>query len=487
MSNLLNIGKTGLDASKSSLKTTSHNIANANTEGYSRQRVQQTSNTPINKSGLIEGTGARVVSVNRIHDQFVENKLNRSITSNEFYGTRSQNLTQVENIFNEVDGEGLNYVLNDFYNSFRELANQPENESIRSLVRDKADLVVKDFKRISDKLENESRSIDQKLKVEVQDVNTLLNRVAEINKKVAVLEAGGQETGDLRDQRDGMLRSLSESFEIKTYEDEKNRFVVSAVGIGTLVTGTEVQELAAKPVSQEEAGNNMPGAVEIYYRSRPNNSISDRFSGGRMGSLIKARNEDIQNLTQKVDSVAFDFANSVNAVHRRGHVNRKLPLNEMGQAPLFDSKGPTTGINFFAEPSAINGAAKNLSLSREVESDISNVATALDPNSPGDNRVALAISKLQHEKISGGGTTTLEEEYLQTIGNIGIEAGKATFDKEQSDGLLAQAKNMKERISGVSIDEETANMVRFQHAYEASAKVMQTADEMFQTVLGIKR
>jgi flagellar hook-associated protein 1 FlgK len=487
VSNLLNIGKTGLDASKSSLKTTSHNIANANTEGYSRQRVHQTSNTPINKSGHIMGTGARVVSVNRIHDQFVENKLSRTITSNEFYGTRSESLTQLENIFNEVDGEGLNYVLNDFYNSFRELANQPENESIRSLVRDKADLVVKDFKRINDKLETEARGVDQKLKVEVQDVNTLLKRTADINKKIAVLEAGGQQTGDLRDQRDNLLRSLSESFEIKTYEDEKNRFVISAVGIGTLVTGTEVQELATKPVSKEQSKNGMPGSVEVYYKTRPNNPISDRFSGGRMGSLIKARNEDIQTITQKVDSIAYDFANSVNAIHRRGFVNRKIPLNEMGNPPLFDKKGPTTGINFFAEPMGIDGASKNLSLSREVESDLTNVATALDPNSPGDNRVALAISKLQHEKIAGNGSTTLEEEYLQTIGNIGIETGKAIFDKEQSEGLLAQAKNMKERISGVSIDEETANMVRFQHAYEASAKVMQTADEMFQTVLAIKR
>lgn len=487
MSNLLNIGKTGLDASKSSLKTTSHNIANANTEGYSRQRVQQTSNTPINKAGHIMGTGARVVGVNRIHDQFVENKLNRSITSNEFHNSRSQSLAQAENIFNEVDGQGLNHILNDFYNTFRELANQPENESIRSLVRDKADLVVKDFKRIHEKLETEARGVDQKLKVEVHDINTLLGRVADINKKVAVLEAGGQETGDLRDQRDGMLRSLSESFEIKTYQDDKNRFVVSAVGLGTLVTGTEVQELVAQPVSKESAGNNMPGAVEVFFKSRPDRSITDHFSGGRIGALTKTRNEDIQNLIEKMDAIAYDFANSVNAVHRRGYVNRKLPLGESGRPPLFDEKGPTTGVNFFAEPSSINGAAKNLSLSEEVQNDLSNVATALEPNSPGDNRVALAISKLQHEKISGAGTTTLEEEFLQSVGKVGISAGKASFDKEQSDGLLAQAENLKQRISGVSIDEETANMVRFQHAYEASAKVMQTADEMFQTVLGIKR
>ena len=86
-----------------------------------------------------------------------------------------------------------------------------------------------------------------------------------------------------------------------------------------------------------------------------------------------------------------------------------------------------------------------------------------------------------------GGTTTLEESYLQTIGNVGLESGKAQLDREQSEGILAQTKNLKERLSGVSIDEEAANMVRYQHAYDASAKVMQTANEMFDTVLSIKR
>lgn len=122
-----------------------------------------------------------------------------------------------------------------------------------------------------------------------------------------------------------------------------------------------------------------------------------------------------------------------------------------------------------------------------MKNDLSNITTGLKPNAPGDNRIALAISKIQHEKFMAGGTATIEEQYLQTIGKIGLEASKANFEQEQSEGILAQVNSIRERISGVSLDEETANMVRYQHAYEASAKVMQTANEMFDTVINIKR
>ena len=144
-------------------------------------------------------------------------------------------------------------------------------------------------------------------------------------------------------------------------------------------------------------------------------------------------------------------------------------------------------MNFFKVPTSVRGAASDIDLSQSVKSDLSNISTALSPNSPGDNRVAIAISKLQHERVMDDSTSTLEEMFLKTVGKVGLESGKAKLEAEQSEGLIAQAKSIRERISGVSIDEETANMVRYQHAYEAAAKVMQTANEMFDTVISIKR
>lgn len=482
MADLLSIGKTGLNASKKSLETTSHNIANVNTEGFSRQKTVQTTNVPISKSGLIQGTGARVTGVTRSHDQFVEKRLNQSTTSHNFFKERAEQLEQVENIFSEVNGDGLNKVLNKFYNSFRELANQPENETIRSVVRDSAEMVAQDFKRIRGSLDNMARQVDGRLEREVEDINQAANSISELNKKIASLEGLGGETGDLRDQRDLLVRQLSESFAIHTYVDEKNNYIVMAKNVGTLVSGGEVQELAIRGTAKDDSSNNMAGSVEVYFKNRPSAALTERFKGGRLSSMAQVRNQDIQGLQKKIDDIAYDFANSVNAIHRRGHVNREIP-----PGALADSKGPVTGLDFFAVPLQRENASLHLDLSEAVKSDLSNISTALEANSPGDNRIALAISKLQHERIMDNGTATLEESYLQTIGRIGLETGKAKLDREQSEGILVQARSIRERIAGVNLDEETANMVRYQHAYQASAKVMQAAQEMFETVLAIKR
>lgn len=227
--------------------------------------------------------------------------------------------------------------------------------------------------------------------------------------------------------------------------------------------------------------------VEVFFKSRPAHKITQKFKSGRLSSLIKVRNEDIRKNQEEIDQIAFDFAKSVNAIHSRGYVGRPVQEFEDGRTVASDAKGPVTGINFFKISSTADGAAQSLSLSDEVESDISNIVTALTPNSPGDNRISLAISKLQHEKFMAGGTATIEEQYLKTVGNVGVEVGKAKLDAEQNEGIRVQVETIKERTSGVSLDEEAANMVKFQHAYDAAAKVMQTANEMFETVLSIKR
>lgn len=487
MADLLSVGKSGLFASKKSLEVTGHNLANVNTEGFSRQRVVQSTSIPNSSGGLITGTGVRVNEITRINDPFLDKRFNLASSGSQYYETRSDHLNQIESIFNEIDNEGLNQIMNRFFNSFRELANQPENETIRSVVRDNANMVVKDFKRIRETLDMQANSIDKKISTSVDEINQILHHVADVNEKIQTVESNHGETGDLRDQRDLALKNLSEYFKIHTYEDEKKRFVISAQGIGTLVSGLNVQELAVASMNKDQSSNNMSGSAEVILRDRPAQRISENFQSGKLSSLIKVRNADLRKLQDDVDNIAFQFAQAVNAIHRQGYVNRPVELGADGKPLPIDKRGPTTGINFFADPISADGFANAIDLSDDVKSDLTNITTGLAPNSPGDNRVAIAISKLQHEKILGDGTTTLEEKFLQTIGNIGLETGKARLDAEQSRGILAQAKTMRERLVGVSIDEETANMVRYQHAYEASAKVMAAADEMFKTIISLKR
>jgi flagellar hook-associated protein 1 len=481
---LFSIGSTSLRTSKRSLETTSHNIANSNTEGFSRQRVTTQTNTPINEGSYVLGTGVNIQSVKRMHDQQIEKKLNTSMSDHKFNEERGFQLSRVEEVFNEINSEGLGKILNRFFNSFRELSNQPENEVVRSLVRDNANIVVSDFKRINESITNVKNSIDSKITASVDEINSFASGIAKLNVEIIRLENLGGEAGDLRDQRDQLVRNLSDYFTTQTYEDNRGQYVVNILNVGSIVTGGSTNEL--KAVNTTGGKSSDEGQVEIFFANRSSNPITAKIKGGSLGGMIKTRNEDIKELRNQVDSLAFGLASATNAIHSRGFANRELQYDQNGEV-LLPNNQKVTGINFFKLPSELKNASYFLDISDEVKDDLNNIATGLEPNSPGDNRIAIAISKLQHEKILGEGTTTFEESYQKSVGKIGLSTAKSKIDYEQSGGILAQAKSIKERVSGVSIDEETANMVKYQHAYDASARMIKTADEMFDSVLGMMR
>jgi flagellar hook-associated protein 1 FlgK len=482
---LLNIGKSGLFAAKQSMSTTSHNIANANTEGFSRQEVRTETGITLPEGDYVLGTGVEVQSIKRSHDELVEKKLNTALTSHKFNEERSLQLGHVEEIFNEINSEGMNKVMNRFFNSFRELSNQPENETVRNVVKENAKIVTGDFHRIQSNLDDVRASINKKLSLSVSEINSLTSTVAKLNKEINIQEVSGGMANDLRDQRDRALRTLTDYFPLQTYTDNQGQFVVSIEGVGSIVAGGMVQELSVGTVVKDGANSADKGDVQVFFTNRPGLSISDKIKGGSIGAQIKTRNEEVVGLEKQIDELAHGLVLATNAIHRRGFANKPVPTDAEGNPIPNAAKEKVTGINFFKEPLDLKRAAEYISLSDDIEADVNNIATALEANKPGDNRIALAISKLQHEKVLGSGTTTFEEQYLKSVGNIGLQTGKSKIDEEQSHGILAQAKSFKERLAGVSLDEEAANMVRYQNAYEASAKVIRASDEMFKAVLGL--
>ncbi len=468
------------------MATTSHNIANANTEGFSRQEVRTKTGITLNEGPYVMGTGVDIQSIKRGHDELVEKKLNNSLSQHKYNEERTTQLGHIEEIFNEINSEGMNKILNRFFNTFRELANRPEDETVRGLVRENAKIVVGDFHRIQQDIDQTRAGINKKISLIVDDVNHLAKTISKLNREIAANEVGGGEANDLRDQRDNALRQLAEHFPVQAYYDEQNRFVVNADGLGTLISGEIEQELVVgNRLTDADSADQKPH-LEIFFKSRPADPISNRFRGGTLSALFRTRNEDLQLVEDQLDQLAYGLANATNAIHRRGFANKPVPVDERTGLPMPGlANGQVTGIDFFAAPARQRRAAEYLKLSDAIMADPNNIAAGLDANAPGDNRVAIAISRLQHEKVLGDGTTTFEEHYLKTVGNVGMQMSKSKIDTEQSSGILAQAKSIKERISGVSLDEETANMVKYQHAYEASAKVIRASDEMFKAVLGL--
>lgn len=467
---LLNIGNSGLTAARKQLTTASHNIANANTEGFSRQRASQQATKPVAYGDIVLGTGVQIDGVGRIHDRYLEKRLGSSLAEHAFFKERGAILTQVETIFNEINVKGFNDSLAEFFNSFRELSKHPDNNAIRNVVRENARALVHKFQDTREMLNELHDQLDKKIKGSLEEVNSLLHQIARLNTKVVSLENRGGETGDLRDQRDLKIRELAEFFDLSIYQDESGQYTVNAVDLGSLVAGSHVNELGAQKSSNENPYKH--GGAEAYFKERPLYVISQKFSGGKLGAMFKARDGEIRSMQKHIDDLAFFLMRSVNSIHRQGVANKP------------DGK---KGIDFFQPVGKSYEAASEMGLSREIREDVRNIVTALEPNSPGDNRIALEMARLGHRKILDGGSSTFETFYLKEISRVGSLLKQTQVSEEYSQGILAQNKALRESVSGVSIDEEVADMIRFQHAFDASARVMSVADEMFQTVLGIKK
>ena len=488
MSDLLSIGMSGLHAAKKSIQTASHNIANVNTEGFTKKNVQKQPGPPVSRDGLIVGTGVRVTGITRNFDPHVERKLNLATTEYGFYKEKMDQLSQVEEIFNELEVVGINQTLNDFYNSFRELSNYPEDETMRSIVRDKAQLVVNNIRKVRESVDNLSYNIDKRIERKLSEFNHLLQDIADLNIQISRLEIGmDHQDSDLKDERDRKIRQLSEFVKVQVHEEDLGMVGIIGVGLGPLVSKGKAEKLVVKTHTKEASSNGLDGAAEIHFKSRPSQYISSSFTSGLFGGIFSVRNIDHRNLRESVDNIAYELVQMVNAVHKDGYVGRTIPLDSYDRPVEEDSLGVTTGVHFFTPLESKEDAALSIDLSEEVRRDLSNIVTALDPNSPRDNRVALGITSLQHKKMMENGTSTLEEYYLKNIARIGLELSKAKTETTQAEGIVAMARNLRERISGVSIDEEAADLARFQQAYKASTKIISTVEEMFNAVLGIKR
>jgi flagellar hook-associated protein 1 FlgK len=476
MADVFNIANSGLSVSKKGLETTSHNIANANNEGFTRQRQRVTSNPSIAKNGVIEGSGAKTTGIRRVHDPHIFKNTTTSRSDANFFKETSSTLKQIEAIFSDGEGEGLITALNQFFNSFSELAGNPDDYAIRSYVKEKAFELIKDFQRIQSSLQKIGDDVNSGIELKIKDLNELSLQIATLNKKIAIMESTGDEASDLRDNRDRAVSQLSEIINISFYEDNQGMYVINIPKAGTLVAGGISQNLIT--------GINDGKELQIYYKNRPSSPITDHIDKGILGGLIQTRQNVLRPLSNSLDTIAFELTQKVNHLHRMGYVGREIPIIE-GIPSSLDAKGPTSQINFFKALKGPKNAMKELALSPEVLKDLSNIATGLLPNRPGDNRVALAISKVSQEKLLKDGTSTIEEEYFKIIGDLGIQVGQAEFEREQTQGLLKQAEQIREKISGVSLDEETTNLMKYQRSYQASAKTIKEAEKAFNSILNL--
>jgi flagellar hook-associated protein 1 FlgK len=469
--NIFNTGRSGMNANKAAIAVAGHNIANAGTEGFSRQRVETTALAPpeTGTQRHLIGMGAGISRVSRANDEYVEKQIRNAGRELAHGEEKDVVLRQTEDIFNEMNGDGINRLVSRFFNEFRKLGNEPENEAVRQSVREATQALVNDFHRIRGEVNDVRDHIDSRLTAYCTDVNSLAEQIKDLNIKINAVEITGSQPNDLLDKRDQALKQLSSYMDLSMHKDNFGNFVVDIKGVGPLVAGPITQKFDVNRSPADDQGK-PENAVDVKTTASANSIVTHSLKGGKMGALLEARDQTLSTILDRLDEMAFTVSNTVNAIHEQG-----------------TTRGGAQGVSYFKTLDQKDRAAELIELSDEVKANINNIATAAQPDAPGDNRIALAIAGLQSQKLMSDGKATLDDWYNSIVSDVGVTTLRNRNTIGQQRDIMTQLNKMHDQISGVSIDEETANLMQFQHAFDASAKVIAVADEMMKTVLDLKR
>ncbi len=464
---IMDVGKRGMAVSQTALQTVAHNIANKGTEGFSRQRVDVVTNPPVDEGRHRIGTGSKVGAIVRVNNPWIEKQIQREGAQMAFLQGQSESMQGIESVFNEQAVKGLNNSMSDFFNSFRELANNPESIVARTMVRDNATNMIKNFQVMDGQIDTVVGDLNQTLKSGVAETNSLVKEIAQLNQKIQQVEVNGTaNANDERDRRDLLIKRLSEKVNITYGEDPKTGMInITAGNTAILVAGTSASELSTR-----ELENNR---TQITYELSKNGTrvdLTEQFKNGSLGGAIFFRDGLVSDLKTQLQDLSYNIANEVNNSHAEGF-------------DLYNIEG----VNFFNLPADGNYSVHDLSVNKAIVEDVSRIAAASKPNAPGDNTVANLIQGLQFKRVMGNGQATFDDFYNSKVGQIGLASQSAARGVEVQKNIIDQLNSSRESISGVSLDEEATKMIEYQKSFEASARVIKMADEMFETVLSLKR
>jgi flagellar hook-associated protein 1 FlgK len=466
---MFNIGKSGLMVSKQSMTTTGHNIANVNTEGYSRQDVQQTAAPVIPNARLTFGNGAWAKSVTRVSDEYLEKRIQGEHKNFANAEEKDLYLHQAEQIFNESNNDGLNRIATRFFNEFRKLSSDPANTAIRSSVREASGQLTSEIRRMDNELREVSKNIDDRLTGYVRELNAYSKEIADLNLAIDKAELGGGSAPDLHDKRDLALKKLGAMADISTSRDNNGRVTVTLAGQVAIVNGESVTELEVMRSPADPKTGKKEDHVDLYVKDGREipQKLTQILKTGRLGALLEVRDKDLATARDQINKVAFMMAKEVNFLHEQGY-----------------GLDGFKGRNFFNQINSVENAAQNLRMTETIENHLEAIAAAKEPGSEGDNRMAIAISGVGDLKGTGGdASSSILDIYNAMVSGLAVKTQASQKELVFQKDVLSQLENVRESLVGVNLDEETANLVKLQHAYAASAKVLQVADETTQEIL----
>jgi flagellar hook-associated protein 1 FlgK len=519
----INIGLKAMMAQQTAMSVTGHNIANANTPGYSRQVANMSTSfaipTPSNNrfagAGQL-GTGVDISEVKRIRDEFIDWQIRTELGVMEEWSARHDALSQIEVVFMEPTDTGLSSLMSDFWNSWQELSKNPESSPVRTTVKETAVALAEALRYSYDRLEAIEDGLNTKTEMVVNDANSILEQLERLNNQIKVIRVAGDNPNDLMDERDLLLDRLSEMMDIKVepvFAGTDNKRATGEIRVLVNAQGSEDPIALVDPdleygyqklnidkdnnhalfVGQEGPDEEDPNPAKTYLV----------LGAGELYGLAMTRGaDDADNSTstityykEQLDILARGLAGALNEIHREG-----FTLKE-------DDDGLIQGSDFFVfldesgNPlDADEASAQYIWVNPQIEKDVGYIAAGRteegEDQHPGNRENALLIAALRNQRFTMGdngldssptGDLTLESFYQNFVSELGVASSEANRMVSNQNVLVTQLQNRKESVAGVSIDEEVANMISYQHAFVAAARYIRVLDELAATIVnGLK-
>ncbi len=445
-----------LDAQRFGLDVTGQNLANINTPGYTR-RVIDFGAIPPSDPRLNAGHGVDVLGVRAQRDLLFERRLLQELPLEQREAAIADALAIAEAGLGQP-GKTLDNKLGAFFDAWSALADAPTSATARSQVVSQGQTLASEFRNIAGRLDASSRDLDTRVRATVDEVNALASQIAALNKKIASSRADA--TLHLQDERAEALNRLSGLVAVQTVELDDSTIQVS-FGFGRpLVVGDQVRPmgLTNQPVT---------GVAQI---TSDGVDVTKEIAGGRLAGLIHTRDTLIPDYRTRLDTLAYQVVQQVNTLHDAG-----ATLNG-ADAPLF-----------FQPLASSANAASLMTVNAALVADHSQVAAAAAGGAAGDNRQARALANLRDAKVMSGGTASFGDYWAQLVYRVGQDGRAAGAEQQSRAEVVRQVENLRDSVSGVSVDEEAAMMMRFQRAYEANARFFATIDETLETLLNLGR
>lgn len=446
----LYIGKEGLQVNQTGLQVVGHNIANVNTPGYSKQEVQlEDAYVVIQGIGGI-GMGSRVVSIQGYRDQFSIQRIRQETQNQSMLKNLSEGLSQVETILSPAGG-GVRESMQGLFDAIQGLSSDPTNPALRSEIIAKAKTLTGQIHQSYNQLQLVQTTQTEQLPSLGTEINELTSKIADLNKLQLEGNAKqGANISDILDQRDELVRQLADKIGVNTYKDSSGNIMVQTEKGGLLVSGFDSKDLTVSLTG------------EVFLDGA---DISSTIKSGKMGGILQVKNVEIPKYMSALDELATSLTTQMNAVHNAGFDLNGLP-----------------GADFFVpDPPPASGSARLISVN---VSDPSSIAASDTAGEPGNNNNAKALAAVETaaDPVNLGGLT-LVSHWNSTLTDVGVSLETARNDIESSSKIMTQLNNIRDAASGVSMDEEGVNMIRFQRSYEAMARYMTTIDGLMEALL----